>query len=202
MRPLVDKIEDIVIVEDLALELPGDEERRSQFVALAGRLAGYKMIALHPLSESIGVLPTGVELGLALAQVSGSTAALVDANHRWPALEGETQPGDHRHEEEHVFATRWIQGSLALLLPRVPGAAGAGLPALAALLRSSRDLFAHILIDLTGYKRLGELPAALMLCDGVVAIARAGETTEDELLRMQHELPPEKNLGTLLVGRS
>ncbi len=190
-------------LRELHLELALDDERRSQFVALARRIQGLrrKVLALHPLSESIGVLSAGVHLGLALGEVSSGTVAMVDANHRWPAVIPTDDEEARSDEDERVFATRWIRGSLALLLPRVPGAAGAGVPALEQLLRSGGELFAHVLVDLTGFKRLGELPAALKLCDGVIAVARAGETTEDELLRMGHELPPEKNLGVLVTGR-
>jgi hypothetical protein len=38
--------------------------------------------------------------------------------------------------------------------------------------------------------------------DAVIVIARAGLTREDELLRLQHELPPHLAFGVLLAGVS
>jgi hypothetical protein len=140
-----------------------------------------------------------VQLGLALAEVSGATVAFVDANLRWPAI-SQLAVGERPDDDESAFATRWLRGSLALLTPPRAGAAGAGVPQLARVIQQSSELFAHALIDLTGFKNLGEHLAAIEMCDGVLVIARAGRTREGELLRLKHELPPAQNLGVLLIG--
>ena len=81
-----------------------------------------------------------------------------------------------------MFATRWLRGQLALLTPPRAGEAGAGVPQLARVIQHSIELFSHVLVDLTGFEKLGEHLAAIEMMDGVVVVARAGRTTEDELL--------------------
>jgi hypothetical protein len=98
-----------------------------------------------------------------------------------------------------MFATRWLHGQLALLTPPRVGEAGAGVPQLARVIQHSAELFAHVLVDLTGFKKLGEHLAAIDMVDAVVVVARAGRTTEHELLRVNHELPPHRNLGVILA---
>ncbi len=173
---------------------------RDECIRVARRLvhAGRKIVGLLPASNDVGVSALGVQLGLALAEVSASTVAYVDANLRWPAISdiavGEAAP------DESAFATRWLRGSLALLTPPRVRDAGAGVPQLARVIQHGGELFGYVLVDLTGFKRLGEHLAAIEMVDGVLVIARSGRTTEDELLRLNHELPRNRHLGVLLVG--
>jgi hypothetical protein len=88
---------------------------------------------------------------------------------------------------------------LALLTPPRASAAGAGLPQLARLIQQSTELFAHVLVDLTGFRKIGEHLAAIEMCDAVVLIARAGRTEENALLRVRAELPKQL-MGVVLVG--
>ncbi len=175
------------------------------------RRSGCVTIGLLPASSEVGVVGAGVNLAIALAELTGSTIGYVDANMRWPALAPIAGEIGREHEEEsdpHVdapFSTRWLRGDVALLLPRrqTPGRfghAGAGLVALSRLLVSANELFARSLVDLTGWKRLGEHLQAFSLLDGVMVVAQSGLTTEDELLRLNHEIPPDRNLGVLLLG--
>ena len=97
-----------------------------------------------------------------------------------------------------MFATRWLRGQLALLTPPRAGEAGAGVPQLARVIQHSIEIFSHVVIDLTGFKKLGEHLAAFEMVDGVIIVARAGRTTDDELLRLNHEVPRTLNLGVLL----
>jgi hypothetical protein len=179
---------------------PGGARIRAECIRIARRLfhSQRKVIGLLPASDDIGVSSVAVQLGLALAEVSGATVAFVDANVRWPAiseLAGGVEP-----DAGSGFATRWLRGSLALLTPPRAGDAGAGVPHLARVLREGSELFAQVLVDLTGFKRLGEHLAAIEMVDAVAVIARAAHTTERTLLRLAHELPPAKNLGVLLLG--
>ena len=98
-----------------------------------------------------------------------------------------------------MFATRWLRGQLALLTPPRAGEAGAGVPQLARVIQHSNELFSHVVIDLTGFKKLGEHLAAIEMMDGVIVVARAGYTTESELLRLNHEMPRHSHLGVLLA---
>jgi hypothetical protein len=172
---------------------------RAELARVARRLraSGRKLIGLLPASRGVGVVATGVQLGLQMAQLTGAPIAFVDANARWPVL-SEIQrdaPADRA-----VFATRWLHGTLALLTPRRVGAAGGGVRDLERIVEEGREMFAHVLVDLTGFEELGEHLAAVDLLDGVVVVAAARETREQDLLRLARELPEELDLGVLLVG--
>ena len=206
----------------LGIHVVTDEDQpavRAECIRVARRVqhAGRKIVGLLPSSAEIGVPAIAVQLGLALAEVTGGTVAFVDANLRWPAIsdlareadsDGAGAPTEVGGGEGPVdgapvseaFATRWLRGSLALLTPPRAGEAGAGVPQLARIIRDGSELFAHVLVDLTGFKNLGEHLAAIEMMDGVLVVSRAGSTREDELLRLNHELPPRQLLGVLLLG--
>jgi len=159
----------------------------------------HKIIGLIPASNQIGVAGVGVQLGMAMCAVSGGTVAYVDANVRWPAI-SQIAVGERPDDDESAFATRWLRGSLALLTPPRASDAGAGLPQLARVIQQSTDMFSQVLIDLTGFKKIGEHLAAVEMTDALIVVARAGLTREDELLRLNHELPARLNLGVLLAA--
>jgi len=71
-------------------------------------------------------------------------------------------------------------------------------PQLARVVQHSIEIFSHVVVDLTGFKKLGEHLAAIEMMDGVIVVARAGRTTEDELLRLGFEIPRHLQLGVLL----
>src|SRR4051812_47399831 len=100
----------------LGIHVLTDEDRpdvRDESIRVARRLkhAGRKIIGLLPSSNDIGVPGIAVQLGLALAEVTGGTVAFVDANLRWPAI-SELAVGARKEEDESAFATRWLRGSL------------------------------------------------------------------------------------------
>ena len=166
-------------------------------VAQRIKTAGRRVVGLLPASVDIGVMAIGVQLGLALVDVANATAAYVDANVRWPAI-SQIAVGTRREDDESMFATRWLRGHLALLTPPRAGEAGAGVPQLARVVQHSIEIFSHVVVDLTGFKKLGEHLAAIEMMDGVIVVARAGRTTEDELLRLGFEIPRHLQLGVLL----
>ena len=168
-------------------------------VARQIKTAERRIIGLLPASADIGVIAVGVQLGLALVEVANATAAYVDANVRWPAI-SQTSVGSRPDEDESMFATRWLRGQLALLTPPRVGEAGAGVPQLARVIQHSIELFSHVVVDLTGFKQLGEHLAAFEMVDGVIIVARGGRTTEDELLRLDREVPRQLKLGVLLAN--
>ena len=168
-------------------------------VAQRLRQTGRKVIGLVPASEEVAVPPLAVQLGLALVELSGATVALVDANVRWPAFSSLASE-EVRTQDEMIFATRWLRGSLALLTPPRAWDPGAGVPQLARVITQGSELFAHVLVDLTGFELVGDHLAAVELVQAVLIVARAGRTREAELLRLQYDLPDGKNLGVLLTG--
>jgi hypothetical protein len=174
---------------------------RDDCIPVARRLVktGRKIVGLLPASDQVGVTAVGVQLGLAAGEVLAAPVAYVDANVRWPAI-SKIAVGTRPDEDESLFATRWVGHALALLTPPHAGDAGAGLPQLARVIQNGGELFAHVLIDLTGFERLGEHLAAIEMMDAVVVVARAGVTREDQLLRLHHELPPHLAFGVLVAG--
>jgi hypothetical protein len=193
-----------VTLEALGIHLDEEELRalRNDCIPVARRLvrAGKKVIGLLPASDRVGVTAVGVQLGLAAGELLGAPMAYVDANVRWPAI-SQIAVGTRPDDDESLFATRWLDGgSLALLTPPRVGDAGAGLPQLARMIQTGGELFAHLLVDLTGFKKLGEHLAAVEMMDAVVMIARAAVTREDELIRLHHELPPHLAFGVLVAG--
>jgi hypothetical protein len=194
------------VLDDVTMEALGiylDEAAaaalRVDCVPVAQRIktAERRVVGLLPASVDIGVMAIGVQLGLALVDVANATAAYVDANVRWPAI-SQIAVGTRREDDESMFATRWLRGQLALLTPPRAAEAGAGLPQLARVVQHSIELFSHVVVDLTGFKKLGEHLAAIEMMDGVVVVARSGRTTEDELLRLSYEIPRQLHLGVLL----
>ncbi len=162
--------------------------------------SGMRVVGLVPVTRDTAVPPLAVQLGLALAELSGATVAVVDANVYWPALSRIVEEAPQREDDEAFFATRWLRGSMALLTPPQAGEAGAGLPELERLIDHGRELFAFMIADLTGFDLLGEHLGAMDLVQGVLLVAPAGQIKEHELLRWNQEVPPARRLGVLLVG--
>jgi hypothetical protein len=190
-----------VTLESLGIALEEDEAARvrADCIPIARRIAAARrrVVALMPASPDVGVMAVGVQLGLALVETSNATAAYVDANLRWPGI-SQILVGERREDDESMFATRWLRGQLALLTPPRAGEAGAGVPQLFRVIEHSIEIFSHVIVDLTGFKALGEHLAAFEMVDAVIVVARAGHTTDDELLRLNHEVPRRLNLGVLL----
>jgi len=169
------------------------------YLVVARRIgeARVRTVGFLPASSSVGVPPIVTRLGLALAQVTGATVAFVDANLRWPAI-AERIAADE-NEGESTFVTRWLDESFALLVPKQVGPAGAGVPELKKLLDDGSELFAYLLVDLTGFRRFGEHLAAAKLVDALVVVAQAHVNTNEELLTLREELQESQFLGVLLV---
>ncbi len=164
---------------------------------------GVKIIGLLPATPDVAVPALAVQLGRAIVDLTGTTVAVIDANVHWPGLSAISSPpvattAAAKAGDDRIFATHWLRGSLALLTPPRAGVAGAGLPELQRVIQHGHELFAHLVVDLTGFDRLGEHLAAVALLEGVFIVGRAGKTREKDLLRWQQELPD--HLGVLLIG--
>ena len=191
----------------LGIELVSEEKSPriyAEYVRVARGFehADRQVVGLCPGSFGVGIPTFAVHLGMALATISGSTVAYVDANVRWPAALPLIQqkllpPADRQHED---FATLWIGGMLAILVPRRVGVAGQGLTSLRIALSEARELFGHILVDITGFHAIGDHLAVYELLDGVALVGQVGETTDSDLLSLQAEIPPGKLIGAALVG--
>jgi len=177
-----------------------DPAVRTEATRIARRIhaSGARAIGFVPADDAVAVPPIAIQLGLALCDLTGATIAVVDANVRSPGLSGLADIGDL--EEGSVFATRWLRGSLALLTPPRVERAGEVVPRLARLLLEGADLFAHVLVDLTGFDLLGEHGSAAACMDGVIVVGRAHVTREAQLLDLRRLMPRSRFLGVLLAG--
>ena len=156
-----------------------------------------RVIGFVPSDDRVAVPPVMIHLGLALCDLTGATVAVVDANVRYPAL-AEISAGAELGDS--VFTARWLRGSLALLTPPRVERAGEVVPQLARVLLESSDLFAHVLVDLTGFELLGEHASAAACMDAVALVGRAHQTRERELVELSRLMPHGRFLGVLLVG--
>ncbi|MBA2542734.1 MAG: hypothetical protein H0V17_24025 [Deltaproteobacteria bacterium] len=188
-----------------ALGIAIGDDRSGELKAACARVARrihndkLRVVGFVPSNDRVAVPPLLIQLGLALCDLTGATVAVVDANVRYPGLPS-LASGQTTDHEESVFSTRWLQGSLALLsAPRVEHA-GEVVPQLARVLLEGSDLFAHVLVDLTGFELLGEHGSAAACMDGVALVATAHETREHELLALAPLMPQGRFLGILLVG--
>lgn len=168
---------------------------------IARRIHGDKLrvVGFVPSDDKVAVPPVIIQLGLALVDLTGATIGVIDANVRYPGL-GELNKGKETDSDESVFSTRWLHGSLALLSPPRAEKAGEVVPQLARVLLEGADLFAHVLVDLTGFELLGEHGSAAACCDAVALVSRAHTTKEKELIELASLMPQGRFMGVLLVG--
>jgi len=176
-------------------------ELKAACAKIARRIHGehIRVIGFVPGDDEVAVPPVIIQLGLGLCELTGATIAVVDANVRYPGL-GALNRGRAADHDESVFSTRWLRGSLALLSPPRVERAGEVVPQLARVLLDGADLFAHVLVDLTGFELLGEHASAAACMDGVALVARAHKTREQQLMDLVQLLPRGRLLGILLVG--
>lgn len=191
------------ILAELGIAISGDElgNVRAACARIARRLHDdhIRVIGFVPSDDTVAVPPLLVQLGLALADLTGATIAVVDANVRYPGLAALNQ-GKSTDHDDSVFSTRWLRGSLALLSPPRVEQAGEVVPQLARVLLDGSDLFAHVLVDLTGFELLGEHASAAACMDAVALVGRAHKTREQELVGLAQLMPVGRFLGVLLVG--
>lgn len=175
-----------------------DDELRAACARIARRIhrEELRVVGFVPADDDVAVPPTIIQLGLALCELTGATIGVVDANVRYPALSEPVPGGD----DEALFATRWLRGSLALLSPVRVERPGEVVPQLARVILDGQDLFAHMLIDLTGFELFGEHASAAACMDAVAVVGRAHVTREAELLALAPLMPQARFLGVLLVG--
>lgn len=195
----VDDADDAVLVA-LGIE-PGDGELKAACARVARRIRdeGVRVVGFVPAEDTVAVPPILIQLGIALVELTGATIAVVDANVRYPGL-GALARGKQTDSDESVFSTRWLHGSLALLSAPNVESAGQVVPQLARVLIDGADLFAHVLVDLTGFHLLGEHGSAAACMDAVALVGRAHHTRENDLLELAPFMPPGRFLGVLLIG--
>ena len=158
-----------------------------------------RVVGFVPSNDRVAVPPVMIHLGLALCDLTGATVGVVDAYVRYPGL-AQLAKGQPTHRDYGVFTTRWLRGSLALLSPPRVERAGEVVPQLERVIVEGSDLFAHVLVDLTGFELLGEHAAAASVMDAVAIVGEAHHSREEELVELSRLMPRGRFLGVLLVG--
>lgn len=157
-----------------------------------------RAIALIPADDRVAVPPIAIQLALALSHASDRTVNVLDANTRHPALSQLASKLEER-TQRRGFITTWIAERVTVTTP--PAARpGLNLAELEETLARDRQRYGFLLIDFTGFQRLGEHIRAFQIVDGVLLVARTGRTRERDLLRCHADIPDDKNLGVLLLG--
>jgi hypothetical protein len=185
----------------MRLDGPGMGDVQAACARIARRIHSERLrvVGFVPSNDRVAVPPVIVHLGLALCDMTGATVGVVDANVRYPGL-AHIAKGAPLDRDVGVFSTRWLRGSLALLSPPRVERAGEVVPQLERVLLEGSDLFAHVLVDLTGFELLGEHAAAASGMDAVAIVGEAHHSREQELVELARLMPRGRFLGVLLVG--
>jgi hypothetical protein len=177
------------------------EEPRPAVRSAYGRLARIlrdrrvRAIGLVPASDAVAVPPLALGLAGALAAAGAADVAAVDPLGRWSGA----PEGGRGAAGAEWYTTEWLAEGVAVISPLTAGAATA-LPLVDRLVREELARYLHLVVDLTGFDRLGERDAAAALLDGVLAVARCGATRVPEVARALEGVPGTRALGVVLSG--
>lgn len=167
-------------------------------VARRIREAGRTVVGLLPVGPDVGITHTAIKLGYVLADACEGVIAIVDANPRWPALR-EIKVGKSDRSQKSGFKTTWVESFLAIVSPTEISDT-LRLEGLDFLLTRETLGFAHMLVDLTGFEKVGAHLGLFELIDGVLMVGHPGAINERRILSLRNEVPPDKMLGVVLVG--
>lgn len=178
------------------------EAERAAPEAEAARVArrlvanGRRRFGFIALSSGGSVHETVCSVAASLCDLTNEPAVAIDAAATWPIW-----TSDMGAANGSALLGRWLHGArVAALRPAVPPAPGDAVAALDSLLEHAKRRASYALVDLSGLRATGEHLGAFTLVDGVCLVARAGKTRERDLLELNAELDPSKNLGVLLIG--
>lgn len=172
---------------------------RADCAGLARRIRerSLRSVGLVPADDDVAIPRVLLHLGHALAAGSDGAVGLVDAQGTWA---GPTSwPAADADEDGQIAIRREVADHLVFMAPRVTLSASALRQLQYVLAREARS-FERLLVDLTGFARLGEQLAACQLLDAVLLVARRGTTTVHSARRWMRELEGVNCLGILLTG--
>ncbi len=158
-----------------------------------------RLVGFLPADDETAVLPVLVHLGLALAELTDLPVALVDANIRHGGLSALVE-GTTVTAADAVYAERIVRGRLVVFTAQHAAPPGQVGPQLVRLLRTEAQRFGHMLVDLTGFDRLGEHTAAAAALDGAAIVARTHHTHERGLAELAAFVRRDRFLGVILIG--
>jgi len=164
-------------------------------VARRIRESQQRRIGLLPASKRVAVPAVAIQLSVVLAQVCLGSIAFVDANTRWPSL-GVAVATVQRRDLARIA----LHENVVAFARAGPPTDRIDMAWLYAVLDEDTRGFAHVFVDLSGFPRMGEHVDAFDVLDGVLVVARSGDTTEGELVARHGDVPKSKRLGVLLSG--
>ncbi|MDX2051541.1 MAG: hypothetical protein SFV15_04060 [Polyangiaceae bacterium] len=159
-----------------------------------------RAVGLVPATARVAVPGVAIQLALALNEVGVKEVCVVDANYELPAFSDMAPIGVTAGPNiRHGFVAVPLGDGATLLTPHSPEPS-LPLKRLDQLLPELRSLFDKVIVDLTGFREVGELVGACAILDGVLAVATTNVTLERELAGLVADLGDRPLLGTLLVG--
>lgn len=182
------------------IEPDGDPATYAEVYRLARQLRAseHRVLGFVPADDATPVTPLAVQLTLALSDATDEKVALFDANVHDSRFKEVHLPDD---PEVDGFATCWLDNHTAIIVGVIESPIGGrNMPKIEAAIARARARFGRVLVDFSGMEKLGEHRRAYDLVGGIVLVARAGKTRDKVLVRRQQEIPPERDLGVLLVG--
>jgi hypothetical protein len=175
-----------------------DPERHAELYRVARRLrdSGRRTIGLVPVNaKKSAVAAAAIQLGLVLGDAAITIVAFVDASPGGPVL---SSLAPTAIEAVGDFALVTLAPRLVALTPQAEG--GPRRASLERALAEAARRYDYVLVDLTGFEATGEHAWAFDLVDGVALVARGGVTREHEIVAKHAAIPPERDLGVLIVG--
>ena len=142
-------------------------------------------------SAGEAVHAVALPLAVALSELSGQRIVCV----RWFGPAPEPASADRAAWQLHEVSER-----VGLLTPVRPERSGWAGPDLATVTEACRSEFEHVVVDLTGLERTGELARAVAAVDGTAIVASVGMTREAEIVATGRALDGYPLLGVVLVG--
>jgi hypothetical protein len=169
-------------------------------VARQLHMAGRRVVGCLPASHGLPNHTLVHALALALARPYAATVAWLDLG---AAYRSTILPEGEPVDDGSLVSSRWVERRLLWMAPATVPEAGMRYELVAMLLDelllAREEPFDYVLVDLAGFEREGELIETIQHLQGVLVVARVGHTTRAELERVRDVVPPEHNLGVLLL---
>ncbi|HTJ85563.1 MAG TPA: hypothetical protein VL400_27790 [Polyangiaceae bacterium] len=157
----------------------------------------------HSERHRIGILPAApcdapavaTSVGLALGTITEAMVVVLLPEQPSAKDAAAAVPG------RRSARAAWLGPSLVAIAPSAVAPVGEkerGIAALVDFIEMRADSWRHVLVDLTGCERPGELLGILSLLDGIIVVGRAGRVTDTELARATRLVPQHLRVGVLL----
>jgi Mrp family chromosome partitioning ATPase len=169
------------------------------FVRVARRvvLTQRQTIGLVPATADVAIPPVALQLAVGLANLGARPVTILDANTRQPAFASLAAASSN---QSAPFAVTFATDGVSVTSPRPMPGRGVARGPMEVAIDGQRAHNAHILVDMTGLDRLGELETSYELMDGVILVARGRETSERDLEDLHVRIPPQRRMGALIIG--